>query len=180
MWKDFSFQFSWSFFLIMFCFLLNWRKNSNYFKIAKWQSDSMKRNFWGFTFNNPEFIIQKVSVLHIFWNLKTLLAKLAYGWSQSGNHEWVLSGDIYQPNSLLVPKFHKSRGFLPFVNYNAAIQSLWPHYEHCAYHTASTQTYLSTVSNFKSNIHQWPLSFYNLIASAIKPELSEKWIVSIL
>ena len=35
----------------MFCFLLNWRKNSNYFKIAVWWSDSMKRNFGGFTFN---------------------------------------------------------------------------------------------------------------------------------
>ena len=35
-------------FLIMFCFLLNWCKNSNYFKIAVWQSDSMKRNFWEF------------------------------------------------------------------------------------------------------------------------------------
>ena len=35
----------------MFRFLLNWRKPSTYFKIAVWQSDSMKRNFGGFTFN---------------------------------------------------------------------------------------------------------------------------------
>ena len=34
----------------MFCFLLNWRKNSNYFKIAVWRNDSMKRNFRGFMF----------------------------------------------------------------------------------------------------------------------------------
>ena len=34
----------------MFCFLLNWRKNSNYFKIAVWRSDSMKWNFGGFIF----------------------------------------------------------------------------------------------------------------------------------
>ena len=31
---NFLFLFSWSFFLIMVCFLLNWRKNSNHFKIA--------------------------------------------------------------------------------------------------------------------------------------------------
>ena len=47
---NFSFQFSWYFFLIMFCFMLNWRKTSNYFKIAEWRSDSMKRNFGGFIF----------------------------------------------------------------------------------------------------------------------------------
>ena len=47
-----SFLFSWWFFLIMFCFLLNCRKNSNYFKIAVWRSESMKRNFGGFTFTN--------------------------------------------------------------------------------------------------------------------------------
>ena len=49
---NFSFLFSWWFFLIMFCFLLNCRKNSNYFKIAVWRSESMKRNFGGFTFTN--------------------------------------------------------------------------------------------------------------------------------
>ena len=37
---NFYFLFSWLSFLIMFCFLLNWRKNSNYFKIAVWRSDS--------------------------------------------------------------------------------------------------------------------------------------------
>ena len=37
-------------FLIMFCFLLNWCKNSIFFKIAVWQSVSMKRNYRGFTF----------------------------------------------------------------------------------------------------------------------------------
>ena len=47
---NFLFLFSWYFFLIIFCFLLNWRKNSNYFKIAVWRSDSMKRNFRGFIF----------------------------------------------------------------------------------------------------------------------------------
>ena len=31
---NFLILFSWQFFLIMFCFLLNWRKNSNYFKVA--------------------------------------------------------------------------------------------------------------------------------------------------
>ena len=35
---NFSFLFSWFFFLIMFCFLLNWRKKSNYFKIAVWRA----------------------------------------------------------------------------------------------------------------------------------------------
>ena len=29
---------------------MNWRKNSNYFKIAVWRSDSMKRHFRGFIF----------------------------------------------------------------------------------------------------------------------------------
>ena len=33
----------------MFFFFLNWRKNSNFFKISVWQSDSMKRNYRGFT-----------------------------------------------------------------------------------------------------------------------------------
>ena len=36
---NFLILFSWQFFLIMFCFLLNWRKNSNYLKnscMAKW------------------------------------------------------------------------------------------------------------------------------------------------
>ena len=37
-------------FFIIFCFLLNWGKNWHYFRIAVWQSDSMKRNFEGFTF----------------------------------------------------------------------------------------------------------------------------------
>ena len=31
--------------------LLNGRKNSNFFKIAVWGSDSMKRNYRGFTIN---------------------------------------------------------------------------------------------------------------------------------
>ena len=48
---NFLFLLSWYFFLIMFCFLLNWRKNSNCFKIAVWRSGSMKRNFRGFIFN---------------------------------------------------------------------------------------------------------------------------------
>ena len=52
---NFLFLFSWYFFLIMFCFLLNWRKNSNYFKIAVWWSDSMKGKFRGFTFTNFHF-----------------------------------------------------------------------------------------------------------------------------
>ena len=47
---NFLFLFCWYFFLIMFCFLLNWRKNSNYFKIAVWRSDSTKGNFKGFIF----------------------------------------------------------------------------------------------------------------------------------
>ena len=51
------FLFSRYFFLIMFCFLLNWRKNSNCFKIAEWQSDSMKRNFKGFIFKLFFFIV---------------------------------------------------------------------------------------------------------------------------
>ena len=34
----------------MFCFLLNWYKNSNFFKIAVWPSDSMKPNVRAFTF----------------------------------------------------------------------------------------------------------------------------------
>ena len=48
---NFSVQFSWQFFLIVVCFLLNWCRNSNFFKIAVWQSDSMKWNYRGFTFN---------------------------------------------------------------------------------------------------------------------------------
>ena len=61
----------------MFCFLLNWRKNSNYFKIAVWQSDSMKRNFMGFTFNAllflqigckiPNFFFKKCKFLESFF-----------------------------------------------------------------------------------------------------------------
>ena len=35
--------------------LLNGRKNSNFFKIAVEGSDSMKRNYWGFTFNLVTF-----------------------------------------------------------------------------------------------------------------------------
>ena len=53
---NFLFLFSWYFFLIMFCFLLNWRKNSNYFKIAVWQSDSTKRNFRGFIFTDTSYL----------------------------------------------------------------------------------------------------------------------------
>ena len=68
------FLFSWYFFLIKFCFLMNWHKYSNYFKIdyfkiAVWQSDSMKRNFGGF----------KVKMLwegHKIWkNLPPVLTK---------------------------------------------------------------------------------------------------------
>ena len=40
----------------MFCFVLNWRKNSNYFKIAVWQSDSLKRNFRRFTFKTQQVV----------------------------------------------------------------------------------------------------------------------------
>ena len=37
--------------------LLNWRKNSNFFMIAVWGSDSMKQNYRGLTFKRP----------HNFW-----------------------------------------------------------------------------------------------------------------
>ena len=48
---NFSFLFSWYFFLIMFCFLLNWPKKFKFFKIAVWRIDFMKRNFRRFIFN---------------------------------------------------------------------------------------------------------------------------------
>ena len=48
--------------LIMFYFLLNWRKNSNYSKIAGWQSDFMKRNFRGFTFKY-ETLTNKIEII---------------------------------------------------------------------------------------------------------------------
>ena len=52
---NFLFPFSWYFFLIMFCFLLNWQENSNYFKIAVWLSDSIKRNFRGLIFTTTNY-----------------------------------------------------------------------------------------------------------------------------
>ena len=60
---NFLFLISWYLFLIMFCFLLNWRKNSNYFNIAVWQSESNVVVFNLNLFAYPNFYTRKIGTI---------------------------------------------------------------------------------------------------------------------
>ena len=88
---NFSFLFSWYFFLIMFCFLLNWRKNSNYFKIAVWWSNSMKQNFREFTF----YILTCNSTqCYPSCNLQVVTSKTSHMGTKTESHNMCSSIDV--------------------------------------------------------------------------------------
>ena len=125
----------------MFCFLLNWRKNSNDFKIPVWRSDSIKRNFGGFAFTLGTFELLNLKFFFFFWTLPHLFhnemfifknqyyCALGFKTAKKGSfHDYVDQISTFYDHHLpIVDKRGHFRYHLPIVNVdNSKINLLSP------------------------------------------------------
>ena len=114
----------------MFCFLLNWCKNSIFFKIAVWQSVSMKRNYRGFTFIKKgktlleEFTLNLISskYLELSRPLLDFFSAISQETKSSGSFTRLMKIWTLRPGFSCMKKAKHCRRNLPWTWYQS---SMW-------------------------------------------------------